>query len=300
MRVLVTGGAGFIGSHLVALLVQKGVELRVLDSLVSGKREWIPAEAEFIEGDIRDASALSTVMRDITRVVHLAAHVSVAESMTDPLKTHEVNVMGTENVLNAMRIAGVQRIVYATSAAVYGNDPSLPKTASSPLSPQSPYALSKVLNEMQTKMYKQIFGLLPTGLRFFNVYGPGQLGDHPYASVIPRWIEAVRAGRPILVNGDGSQTRDFVHVRDVVGAMYKALMIEDTGIFNIASGEETSLKDLLHIIESVNRAPVEITYESARKGDIIRSVADISAARRVLGFEPTMRLTEGISELLTI
>ncbi|MDD2657871.1 MAG: NAD-dependent epimerase/dehydratase family protein, partial [Candidatus Pacebacteria bacterium] len=267
MRILVTGGAGFIGSHLVALLASKGIEVRVLDSLVSGKRERVPAGVDFIQGDIRDRDALMAAMKDVTQVVHLAALVSVAESMADPLSTHEVNVTGTEHVLQAMRGAGVKRIVYASSAAVYGDEPSLPKRESSPLQPQSPYALSKVINEAQAGMYERAFGLSPVGLRFFNVYGPGQAGNHPYASVIPRWIEAVRAGRPVTVYGDGSQTRDFVHVRDVAQAIYLALVSNATGVFNIASGEEVSLTELAQIMcESIHTK-----HEPSPPGDILRS-----------------------------
>lgn len=299
MKVLVTGGAGFIGSHLVALLVREGVDVRVFDSLISGKKEHVPEAAEFIKGDVRDRVVLASALEGVTHVVHLAALVSVAESMTDPLAFHDVNVTGTENVLAAMRTAGISRIVYATSAAVYGDEPSLPKSESSPLAPLSPYALSKALNEMQAGLYGRAFGLSPIGLRFFNVYGPGQAGNHPYASVIPRWVEAARAGRAITVYGDGSQTRDFVHVRDVAEALYRALTKEATGIFNIASGEETSLQELQRIIAG-SREGVAVKNESPRAGDILRSVADISAARRILEFAPSVSLEEGVKELLTV
>ncbi len=300
MKVLVTGGAGFIGSNLVALLVQKGVTVRVLDSLVSGKRERIPTGVQFIKGDIRDLEDIKSALDGITHVVHLAALVSVSESMKDPVSTYDVNVIGAENVLQATRGTGVKRFVYATSAAVYGDDPSLPKKESSPLSPQSPYALSKVMNELQADMYERIFGLSTVGLRFFNVYGKGQSGNHPYASVIPRWIERIKNKLPITIYGDGSQTRDFVHINDVVGAIYSALLSDATGVYNIASGEETPLNDLRKIIEGAYPKPIEVKNEPAREGDILRSVADISRARDALGFVTTIELTKGITELLVL
>ncbi len=300
MKVLVTGGAGFIGSHLVALLVREGIDICVFDSLVSGKQERLPAGTPFVKGDIRDRDAVLSAMQGVTHVVHLAALVSVAESMTNPLSFHEVNVTGFENILDAMHTAGVARIVYASSAAVYGDDPALPKSESSPLRPLSPYALSKALNELQAGFYERAYGLSPVGLRPFNTYGPGQAGDHPYASVIPRWIEAIRAGRPITIYGDGSQTRDFIHVRDIAGAILLALAAEEPGIFNTASGKETSLLALRDMLAKENKGACETRNEPARKGDITRSIADISAARRILGFEPSVTLEEGIGELFTL
>ncbi|MFZ2500764.1 MAG: NAD-dependent epimerase/dehydratase family protein [Minisyncoccia bacterium] len=299
MHILITGGAGFIGSHLVNLLKEKGITVSVFDSLISGKAERVPDGVPLLRGDIRDREALIVAMQGVTHVVHLAALVSVAESMANPLATHEVNVTGTEQVLNAAHAQGVTRVVYASSAAVYGDDPSLPKSETSVLRPQSPYALSKAMNEMQAGAYERMFGLSTVGLRFFNVYGPGQLGDHPYASVIPRWIEAVRAGRPITIYGDGSQTRDFVHVRDIVKAIYQALIKEDVGIFNIASGKETALTHVHQIIADNYLDAFEVSHESPRAGDILRSVADISAARQTLGFEPSVEIVQGVTELLT-
>lgn len=299
MKVLVTGGAGFIGSHLAVFLAGKGIEVCVLDSLISGKRERVPNGVTFIKGDIRDSEALRSAMNGVTHVVHLAALVSVAESTRDPVSINDVNVAGTENILFSAREAGVKRFIYATSAAVYGDDPDLPKRETSALNPQSPYALSKIMNELQAEMYRRVFGLSTIGLRFFNVYGPGQLGDHPYATVIPRWIEAIKNERPITVYGDGFQTRDFIHVGDVVGAIYGALTSDKTGVYNIASGEETSLNNLVEIIERVHGKPIQVNKEPARGGDIIRSVADISAARSALGLTPTVALEKGIKELFT-
>lgn len=298
MKVLITGGAGFIGSNLVTLLVKQNVDVRVYDSLVSGKRDRLPADVDFVQGDIRDGKALSSAMKDVTHVVHLAALVSVSESMADPVSTSSVNVAGAETVLFLAYKANVGRFVYATSAAVYGDEPSLPKKESSPLRPQSPYALSKVENELQAEMYGRVFGLPTIGLRFFNVYGPGQAGNHSYATVIPRWIEAIRGGLPITIYGDGSQTRDFIHIRDVTAALYAALTTDVTGVYNIASGAETSLNELVNVVENTYQKPLNVKKEPARAGDILRSVADISAARAALGFKPTVGLTMGIAELL--
>ncbi|MBI4066029.1 NAD-dependent epimerase/dehydratase family protein [Candidatus Kaiserbacteria bacterium] len=298
MKVLVTGGAGFIGSHLVKLLANGGINVRVLDSLIHGQKEGLPKAVEFIQGDIRDSDAVKHAMQDITHIVHLAALVSVTESMTDPVSTNNVNVAGTENVLFSARESGAMRFVYATSAAVYGDEPSLPKKESSPLRPLSPYAVSKVINELQSDMYNRVFGLSTIGLRFFNVYGLGQSGNHPYASVIPRWIEMLKKEKSITIYGDGSQTRDFVHVRDVAEAIYSALMSDATGVFNVASGKETSLNDLLLIIKNKYPKQFEIKNETARAGDILRSVADISESKRALSFKPTIEITNGIEELL--
>lgn len=300
MRILVTGGAGFIGHHLAALLAREGIDVRIFDSLINGKRERIPAGAQFIQGDIRDRSALAGAMLGVTHVVHLAALVSVAESMANPLATHDVNVTGMGQVLEAMREAGLTRIVYASSAAVYGDEPSLPKSESSPLWPQSPYALSKALNEAQAGMYERTFGLSPVGLRLFNVYGPGQAGNHPYASVIPRWVEAARAGRALTIYGDGTQTRDFIHVRDIARAIRRALTASAAGVFNIASGEETSLMELKRVIAGAYPGTVTVRQEPPRAGDIAHSVADIGAARRDLGFAPTVDLQTGVAELLAL
>lgn len=295
MRILVTGGAGFIGSHLVELLVEKGIEVRVFDSLVSGKRERIPVGVDFIQGDIRDNVDLAKAMQDVTHVVHLAAQVSVPASIEDPQYTHEVNVIGTKNVLEAAHRAGVKRLVYASSAAVYGDHPELPKTEESPLQPKSPYAASKVANETDALAS----GLSTMGLRFFNVYGLGQETNHPYASVIPRWVAAARKGHPIELHGDGSQTRDFIHVHDVARAIFLALKSAHVGVCNVASGIETILRDVLEHIGEIlgNNIPHEL--KPARSGDIKRSVAKIDRARETIGFVPEISFKKGLRDLLT-
>jgi UDP-glucose 4-epimerase len=301
MRVLVTGGAGFIGSHVVRELLARGARVVVLDSLVSGSAQAVPEEAELITADIRDAESVARALEGITHVVHLAALVSVPESMRDPVGTHDVNVSGALIVFDEARKKGVKRVVYASSAAVYGDDPSLPKSERSVLAPLSPYALSKLENEEIARLYGSAYGISSAGLRFFNVYGPGQKGDHPYASVVPRWVEAVRAGLPLAIFGDGSQTRDFIHVRDVARAVADALEKElpKSVVLNVASGTETPLKELVELIRRVCAGVVETTVQPARPGDIMRSVADAGLARELLGFVPKVSLEEGIKELFT-
>ena len=294
MRILVTGGAGFIGSHVVALLKERGVDTCVYDSLVSGKIERIPEGVLFIQGDIRDKNTLATAMRDITHVVHLAAQVGVPASIEDPDYTHEVNVTGTRNVFKAAREAGVKRVVYASSAAVYGDYPELPKTEESPLQPKSPYAESKIANEIDASTS----GLPTVGLRFFNVYGPGQEANHPYASVIPRWVAAVEEGRPVELHGDGTQTRDFIHVQDVARAIVLALESTYVGVCNIASGIETTLREVLEHLAEVLSKDIPHEEKQIRPGDIKRSVSSIDHARRAINFTPEISFKQGLENLV--
>lgn len=297
MKVLVTGGAGFIGSHLVALLKEKSIETRVYDSLLTGSVDRIPEGVSFIKGDIRDKNMLTTAMYGVTHVVHLAALVSVPESMLHPEETFAVNGEGTENVFVAARAAGVKCVIYATSAAVYGDAPGLPKREDMPLAPQSPYAESKIQNELAAaKLATKGFSLM--GLRFFNVYGPGQKADHAYASVVPRFIKDAREGKPLPLTGNGSETRDFVHTSDIARAIFMALQSETGGVCNIASGTETKISDLIELIRET--LPVQVNELPARPGDIAHSVADISRAKEVLHWSPTVAFSEGIRELLTL
>lgn len=297
MRVLITGGAGFIGSHAATLLTEKGASVCVFDSLVSGKRERVPARANFIQGDIRDRAALDAAMKGVTHVVHLAALVSVPESVRHPAETFAVNVEGTQNVFAAAHAAGVRQVVYASSAAVYGDAPELPKREDMALAPQSPYAESKVQNESDAvRMAAKGFSLM--GLRFFNVYGPGQSADHAYASVVPRFIKEARAGQPLPLTGDGSQTRDFIHVSDVARAIAAALESDANGVCNIASGDATRISELIDLIRAAY--PVEVQVLPPRPGDILHSVADISRAKEVLHWSPTVSFPDGIRELLSV
>lgn len=299
-KVIVTGGAGFIGSHVVRALKDRGVPVVIFDSLIGGSPENIPSDVPLIVGDIRDPKALAVAFEDASHVVHLAALISVPESMRDPESTHEVNVVGTQNVLDAARSANAKRVVYASSAAVYGNDPVLPKKEDMPLDPRSPYAESKIKNEIAAKELTDSTGIPTTGLRFFNIYGPGQKGNHPYASVIARWIDALKHKNTIQVHGDGTQTRDFIHVQDITEAILKALnsSLEGAHVYNVASGTQVSLQELRDLISRVQDMPIEWEQHPEREGDIRHSVADISALRKDFNFEPTMQLHEGIKELI--
>ncbi len=299
-KVLVIGGAGFIGLHVVHELHEKGIPVAVFDSFVTGSRERVPEGVAIIEGDIRDSDALEHALSDVSHVVHLAALVSVTESMENPLATHDINSTGFVNVLEAARKAGVERVVYASSAAVYGDHPQLPKQENLPFAPRSPYALSKIVNELAARLYADTYNLSTIGLRFFNVYGRGQKGDHPYASVIPRFIEAIKSDRPIEIYGDGNQTRDFVHVRDVASAAVAALHArEDSSrVFNVASGTELSLNELVDLIRTHAGKEIVVIHHPARPGDIQRSVADVGLINHKLGFSTTVPLEEGIRELI--
>ena len=293
-KIVITGGAGFIGSHLARLLTAKGAEVVVFDSLLSGSRTNVPEGASVVEADIRNQDVLAQTFTGADAVVHLAALVSVSASIREPEETREVNVRGTENVFAAARIAGVRRVVYASSAGVYGNDPVLPKTESMALHPQTPYAESKVENEKAAARFAAE-GLSIGGLRFFNVYGAGQRADHADASVISRWVQEAKREEVITIHGDGSQTRDFVHVSDVASAIECALRGRVEGVLNIASGTEVSLGNLLEIIREIH--PIQTKMEPPREGDILRSVADISRARAMLGWSPRVLLRDGIREL---
>lgn len=296
-KILVTGGAGFIGSHVLDELLKKGYAVRVLDSFVSGKRDRIPEGVEVIEGDVRDIAVLTEAMKGVAKVVHLAALVSVAASMEEPLETHDVNVTGTANVFETARKNGIARIVYASSAAVYGDEPTLPKREDTALAPKSPYALSKFLDEEIAEAYQRIYDFSSAGLRFFNVYGKRQEGDHPYASVIPKWLVAAKKGETCRVFGDGSQTRDFIEVRDVARAVVTALESTAGGVFNIAAGTETKLSELQELLATGLEGKISFENVPAREGDIARSVADVSRAKKELGFEAAIPLSEGVMAL---
>lgn len=298
-KVVVTGGAGFIGSQVVRALNDQGVPVVVFDSLISGSAENVPEGVPLIVGDIRDPEALATAFEGASHIVHLAALISVPESVRDPEATRAVNVVGTENVFEAARSANARRVVYASSAAVYGNDPALPKREDMSLDPQSPYAESKIENEAAARELSGTSGIPTIGLRFFNIYGPGQKGNHPYASVIPRWIEAIKNEDSIHVYGDGEQTRDFIAVEDVALAILKALdsSVDRACIYNVASGTQLSLRELRNLLEEVSGRKIEWIQHPEREGDIRHSVADIKAIREDLNFSPKVSLQEGLKTL---
>ena len=299
---LVTGGAGFIGSHLVRFLLTRG-RVRVLDDLSSGTlnnlEEVLPA-IEFIRGSVTDATLVQKAVEGCEIVFHLAAQVSVPLSLEQPTETFEVNVYGTQLLLEAARQAGVQRFVFASSAAVYGNTPRLPKRETMQPRPVSPYAWSKWYSELLCRDYWRVYGVPTVSLRFFNVYGPRQNPHSQYAAVIPRWITAALTDRKPIVYGDGKQTRDFVYIDDLLqGIWLAANHPEAVGkVFNLARGQACSLLELLQVIEQAVGYPLEPQFAPPRPGDIRHSYADIRAAHEILGYKPKTTLQEGIRQTL--
>ncbi|MCX7819950.1 MAG: NAD-dependent epimerase/dehydratase family protein [Kiritimatiellae bacterium] len=301
--VLVTGGAGFIGSHLVEALAADGVEVRAFDNLSSGRAEnlaGVRGRVDLIVGDVRSEAQLAAAMDGVGVVVHLAALVSVADSVERPAENYEINVMGTVRVLEAARAAGVRRVVCASSAAVYGNEPTLPKREDMPPVPASPYAAAKLAGEQIARVHAELYGLGTVSLRFFNVYGPRQDPSSPYSGVISRFVEALARGEPPRVFGDGRQTRDFVFVRDVVAAIRRAADSPAVGrgeVFNVGTGRASSLLEVLGVLGPLAGHSPAPRFEPPRPGDVRHSVADISRIREVLGFEPGVTLADGLAEL---
>jgi UDP-glucose 4-epimerase len=300
---LVTGGAGFIGSHLVRRLLAAGQAVRVLDNETTGsfaRLADVAGRVELIAGDIRDERTLKRAMRGVTHVLHQAADVSVPKSVADPLYTYAVNVTGTLHVLEAARQAGARRVVIASSSAVYGDNPESPKREEMPPQPISPYASSKLAGEALCSIYTRCYGLETVALRYFNVYGPGQDPTSAYAAAIPRMVDLIQRGQQPVIYGDGEQTRDFVYVGDVAEANLLAAAVPEAsgGVFNIATGMAVSLNTILRQLSEALGREVTARYEPERPGDIRHSLADISAAKRVLGFQPSVTFEEGLRRLL--
>lgn len=299
---LVTGGCGFIGSHLVEALAGEGHIVRVLDDLSSGYTRnlaHIRGRVEIVVGDVRDAAQVAAAMEGISYVFHEAALVSVFDSVNRPRDNHDINLTGTLNVLEAARAGGVRRIVMASSAAVYGNNPELPKREDMRPEPESPYAIGKIGGEYMFRVFHGLYGLETVALRYFNVYGPRQDPSSMYSGVISKFSSVLAAGGTPRIFGDGGQTRDFVFVKDVVQANLLAMRTPAAagGVFNIGTGRQTSLLDLLATLQSIAGRSGAPEFAEARAGDIRDSVADISRAREVLGYEPRATLREGLAEL---
>lgn len=305
---LVTGAAGFIGSHLVDALLAFGQRVRGLDNLSTGHEENLRSSQakhfEFVSGDIRDMDACRRACSGMDYILHHAALGSVPASIDDPLTTHAINVTGFANILTGAREQRVKRVIYASSSAVYGDDPTLPKVEDKLGTPLSPYALSKYANELYAANFKQCFGVDSIGLRYFNVFGARQDPNGPYAAVIPKWIEAMIGGEPVFINGDGETTRDFCHVANVVQANLLAATAPTDAlnqVYNIAVGEATTLNTLFVVIRdqlSQRFAQVKQITPKARDfraGDVRHSQADITRARKLLGYMPTVGLKEGLS-----
>ncbi|KDE59890.1 hypothetical protein EL22_15505 [Halostagnicola sp. A56] len=295
--VLVTGGAGFIGSNIVEALVPEN-DVRVLDNLSSGARSNVPSGATFIEGDIRDDATVRHATEGIDIIFHQAGQISVERSFEAPELTHEVNVTATLKLLECARRESA-RFVFASSAAVYGHPESIPLSEAAPTEPTSPYGASKLAAEQYVRLYDDHYDLQAVSLRYFNVYGAGQVGGD-YSAVISVFVDQALNGDPITVDGDGSQTRDFVHVRDVVRANLLAGAADDCDtVFNVGTGESHSILELAEVVRSVAGSESEIVHRRERTGDISDSEADLAAIRSQLGYEPTISIESGMEELIT-
>lgn len=294
--VLVTGGAGFIGGHLVDALVDSN-EVRVLDDFSSGRHEHVHPDAEVYDGSLSDDELLASAADGVDVVFHEAAIVSVQQSIDDPRRSHEVNVRGTLSVLEAARREGT-RVVLASSAAIYGQPEYVPIDEAHPLKPLSPYGFEKVAVDEYARLYHDLYGLETVSLRYFNVYGPRQTGGD-YSGVITIFLEQAAAGEPITVNGDGTQTRDFVHISDVVRANLLAAETDAVGeSFNVGTGDTVSIASLAETIRDVVDSPSDIVHTEPRAGDIQDSQAEISKARAQLEYEPKVGLEEGLRALV--
>ncbi|MBC8112702.1 MAG: SDR family oxidoreductase [Verrucomicrobia bacterium] len=300
---LVTGGAGFIGSHLAEyLLTRQAGKVRVLDNLHTGFEENIKPfleypNFEFVKGDIRDIETCKTACQNIDFVLHQAALGSVPRSIHDPLTTHAVNINGFLNMLVAASENKVQKFVYAASSSTYGDSPKLPKTEPEIGNPLSPYAVTKYVNELYANVFYRCYGLKTIGLRYFNVFGERQSPQGAYAAVIPLFMEALRQGKPPQINGDGETTRDFTFVENAVQANIKALFAgiqADNQVFNVAIGESTSLNQLYKILAKFAKTNVLPIYLPERDGDIRHSLADVSKAEKLLGYQPGVKIEEGL------
>ncbi len=303
-RVLVTGGAGFIGSHVVDDLVNEGYDVRVIDNLSSGKLSNIQShldsgEVDFIKGDIRDDASVRKSLDDVSVVVHLAAVVSVPFSLKNPDLTFDVNLLGTLNLLRASVRARVEKFVFVSSCAVCGQPESLPISETAKTKPISPYAESKLLAERYSLGFNDRQLLESVVLRFFNVYGPRQ-GLNEYSGVITRFVDSTKLRAPIVIYGDGLQTRDFVNVKDVSKAVSAAIKINEANgeVFNVGSGKATSINELAKTILDLTRADLEIRFEPSRAGDIRDSYANISKAKDLLDYEPKISLRQGLKALI--
>lgn len=301
MKYLVTGGAGFIGSHIVCTLLEQGAQVRVLDNFSSGKREnlaGLDGNLEVVEGDLRDAARVAEAVRGVEVIFHEAAFISVPESMEKPQDCFDVNITGTSNLFEAARKAGVRRAVVASSAAVYGDSEAWPLNEDTPLHPLSPYAVSKRVDEMYAELFTRSFGLEVAALRYFNVYGPRQRPDSQYAAAVPIFIRRLLDNKPVTVFGDGGQSRDLINVRDVVQANLTAAEHPDAPgkVFNICTGIETRLLDLLEILFDLFPNAAQPVFTEPRAGDIYRSIGSPQKAADVMGYRAKVSLADGLKE----
>lgn len=298
MKVVVTGGAGFIGSNLAEELSNR-YEVTVLDDLATGRESNLSGlDVEFVRGSILDTELLARTFRDAGFVFHEAALPSVQRSVEDPAQSNLVNVNGTLNVLLAARDAGVKKVLFASSSSVYGDTPVLPKVESMTPNPMSPYAITKLTDEYYCRVFTSLYGLPTVALRYFNVFGPRQDPKSQYAAVIPNFIGRIIAGEPPVIHGDGRQTRDFTFVRDVVRANILAAESDAVGVFNVACQKRIDLLELAGTIMDLVGTRVDPVHEPARPGDVRDSLADITLARDAFGYAPAYTLTDGLKETI--
>ena len=302
--VLVTGGAGFIGSNLAGELIRRGAKVRIADNFLTGFQEnldEIEGDFDFVEADVADADAARRIVEGVEVVFHEAALPSVPRSVADPLETHNACVNGTFNLLLAAKDAGVRRVVYAASSSAYGDQPTLPKVETMKPEPLSPYAAAKLVGEHYCRVFTQVYGLETYSLRYFNVFGPRQNPSSQYSGVISRFIDAFMKGGQPTIYGDGEQSRDFTYIANVVDANIKAMeATEGNGeVMNVANGERISLLDLVDVMKKVTgREDVRIDFQPERKGDVKHSQADNSHAVEWLGYEKVVGLEDGIRETI--
>ena len=302
-KVLVTGGAGFIGSNLTEALLKQGHRVRVLDDFSTGKRENLLYDEtypslEMVEGDIRDLAVCQKAMKGIEHVFHQAALPSVQRSVEDPLGSNAVNAGGTLNILFAAREETVKRVIYASSSSIYGDTPTLPKLEEMPANPLSPYALQKYIGEQYCRLFYQLYGLETVSLRYFNIFGPKQDPNSIYSAVIPKFIDALLQGSPPIIFGDGEQSRDFTYIENVVQGNLLAMSAEHLHgeAINIACAERTSLNQLVNILKKILGSKLSPVYEEPRKGDVRHSLADIRKGKEILNYEPKVGIEMGLKK----
>jgi UDP-glucose 4-epimerase len=303
MKYIITGGAGFIGSHIVEKLSKQNHDLVVLDNLFSGKMENIKPflhreNISFVHGSITDLELLKKTFENADGIFHEAAIASVPRSIANPVASNEANVSGTLNVLVAARDRNVRKVVFASSSSVYGNTPTLPKREDMPPNPLSPYAVSKFSGEQYLKVFSEVYGLKTLSLRYFNVFGPRQDPNSQYAAVIPKFITKILNHQSPTIYGDGGQTRDFSYVKDVVQANIRAMESDSQGVFNVAYGSRINLIDLASLIMEITGISVPLKFEPPRTGDVRDSLADITQAQEAFGYAPEYTVKTGLMETI--
>ena len=303
-KYLVTGGAGFIGSNIVRVLVARGEEVRVLDDFSTGKKENIEkylSKIKLIHGDITDLEVAKSAVSGVDYVLHQAAIPSVPRSIDDPIKTNNANILGTLNMLIAVRDEGVKRFVYAASSSAYGDSPTMPKMESMSVAPKSPYAIQKLAGEQYTRVFNELYALPTVSLRYFNVFGPNQDPDSVYSAVIPLFIKKILLGEQPVIYGDGSTSRDFTYVDNNVEANLLACESASNAlgqVINIACGYEVSLTELVEKINRILDTKIEPIFEKERKGDVKHSLGDITKAKGLLDFTPKVGFDEGLEKTI--